>query len=1159
MLSERLFPTTKKNPCPICGNESGKCRTKDNEEQAVLCAGSGFARKFDREGLYICVNHSGKGHTSHTWVLAKEGFDSWDDARKEAYFKEKVRWAAAAEKARQEAIDREMSALDRNRWGLKVLSELQLLDKDHEQLDTQRNLPIEVIKRICFRSVTQWQKISFQCPDNYPGYNPAKQSLICQEGMIAPIRQEGVIVGFENRLDNHGEGEGRYRVVSCQTSSIHLMGELPLGVYHSKKVDQGKGIWVIEGRAWKPQIANELFDIPVLAGGRCWHNSQNHADKFLPKFREIYGNKIILTPDAGDVVNIDSVPEKWIEEYKFFESQGFDVSFAWWEQITKDGKDIDELEDLSIINFISLDEFEELIKKYNPKYNSPQTMEELNAKIEPSKPAQNQEKISQFQELKAIRHGLINITEVPYKVVNVPHLEQTLKDVIEPGTINIIVSDTGTGKTESIIPFAKKADAFYSWHNRISLGQAIAKKLELDYKDPKSKTNLSNKKKAAFCAPSAYQFDPKHLSKHEGILLVDEADQVFDFLFGSLCNKDGLRPLLLSTLEAHVKSAIYGQGLCLFMSADITQKEIDLIKSLAPENTPVRLIVNKYQPQRPDINFDVSESPEGLLSELIAKLDDGVPCFVLDDMKNGVKGCKSLAEYVRKQFPELKDLILEIHADSQHDPKVKAFNEDPDEESKKYIMIICSPSIISGVSLKNQKFINGVFGFCNGILMDREIKQFLNRVRGAKDIYLWVSQDGFEPMGIPSELVNPDEIASYYQRNYEGNAKHLLSYKPEYEVMSGEWSSPYFKLFCKNQSYRSITAKFLRRFTKEHLLELGYGINEISFIPEGGTEEVKNALTTVWNNIEIKEALAIEAAEILPDSVMDALDFDVEIPSDMLPSYRKTKMLRTFGEELINATVFTHKKTGREFTGYAAMALKNARGEYQRHLDNFFLLSKPIEESKERDYKAESRQQKHGERFAGDVRWNARKRKCREFLGLHEFINPETIDKWLDPNDFAELASKAKNYPDQVREVLNLDVSKISPGQIFGQLMDQIGLGLDKKSVAGQKYKLRRINKQDYEYVQMYLTHKESLELGKVASIEPVAVVEQVAVAETSEDPLIPLIVDGFQSIKTIDEWDSINADITEAQMQSAWDALTQDVRDRISNLFIENRHEAHT
>jgi hypothetical protein len=72
-------------------------------------------------------------------------------------------------------------------------------------------------------------------------------------------------------------------------------------------------------------------------------------------------------------------------------------------------------------------------------------------------------------------------------------------------------------------------------------------------------------------------------------------------------------------------------------------------------------------------------------------------------------------------------------------------------------------------------------------------------------------------------------------------------------------------------------------------------------------------------------------------------------------------------------------------------------------------------------------------------------------------------------------------------------------------------------------------------------------------------IVNSESMVETSNDPLIPLIVDELQSVETIEQWDSINADITEAQMEAAWNTLTQDVRDKITGLFIENRHEAHT
>ncbi|MGM3305741.1 plasmid replication protein, CyRepA1 family [Anabaena sp. WFMT] len=1115
----RLLPTNKNRPC-FCGDTNGDCRKKVDSNHP-------FCMKFSQVRIGEVIN----GHKAVS--LTKDGlwmiFNPVDDKGQSVPYTPQESY---------ESPINVMSSEERNQLLRRLVKHFGLSQNHRQRLLDRGFLPDEIDLAISQNWIYSWEPgiSSAGFPDNLCGVNAAKGVFHGGSGIGFSYLDNSSIVGVNIANDHRGEGSPKYYCLSSRKSGgavPHLPnGELP--IFHWVSPDAGEitETWVMEGGLKSLLTAFKLWrnnkNIQVIGIGG--HNFLGHYKSIEPLLK----GKIIIPPDAGSVLN-KSVYEDYRKFLIRLNANKFDVSVAWWGQVDKTCGDIDELEDFSQIEYISSKEFFTIAK--------------LGVKNAETKKIQEQkdiEKRSRFDELKAIRHGLTNITEVPYKVVNVPHLEQVLGDLIEPGTMNIIVSDAGTGKTESVVPYANKAEAFYSWHNRISLARSTSTDLGLTYKESNSNVKYSDKKKASFCVPSAYQYDPKHLAKHQGILLVDEADQVFDFLFGSLCNKDNIRPLLLSTLEAHIDSAIYGQGMCLFMSADITQKEIDLIKALAPQGTPVRLIINKYQPQRPDINFDVSESPEGLLSELVEKIATGIPCFVLDDLKNGVKGCKSLAEYVRQNFPELKDLILEIHADNQHDPRVKAFNNKPDEESKKYLMVICSPSIISGVSLKNQRFINGVFAFCNGILMDREIKQFLNRVRGAEDIYMWVSEEGFEPMGLPSNLVTLEDIKAYYQRNYEANSKYLLSYNRKYDVMSGEFSSPFFELFCKNQAYRSITAKYLRQFTREHLEEIGYGINEINPTPKRGTKEIKNKLSNIWDGIEIREAEEIAAAEFLSDSIMEAIAHGEEVPPELKSGYLKTRMLRLFGEELIEATVFTHKKTEREFTGFAAMALKNSGRKYERQLENFYLLNQDIEESSARDYAAEARQMKHGDRFAADIRWNSRKRKCREYLGLHEFLDP---NKWLEPNDYNPLGEKAKKYPDDVADALGFQIKNMTNGQIFGQAMEQIGLSLDKKKVAGQKWKARKINAQDWEYCQMYLKHKEFVKTQREAINSPVEVVVNLVEA-VEVDPIVPLVAEELVKTSTREECEDLFDTITEKQKISAWQLISVEHQQRITNLF---------
>ncbi|MBG1258404.1 hypothetical protein [Nostoc commune] len=665
----------------------------------------------------------------------------------------------------------------------------------------------------------------------------------------------------------------------------------------------------------------------------------------------------------------------------------------------------------------------------------------------------------------------------------------------------------------------------------------MSSELGLNYKDDIS--GNGQKKKAAFCAPSAYQFEPKNLS-NGGILLFDECDQVFDFIFGSLCNKDGIRPLLLATLEAHFQSAIAGNGIVFCMSADTTQKEIDYIKAVAPEGTPVRLIINKYQPKRPDINLDTSPSPEGLLDLLVEKLKSGINCFVLDDMKDGVKGCKSIAEYVRQELKDIPDLTLEIHSDSMDAPNVQEFVQSADKKSKQYRFVVTSPSIISGLSLKNQRFVNGVFAFCNGILGDREIKQFLNRVRGAEDIYMWIAEEGYPPRGVNPDLVTPQEIHDYYQRNYAANSKHILSLKTDYDPMTNEWTSPHFELFVKNLSYKLMTMKHLRHFTVEHLKEIGYGIIQQQFIPSKGVKKIREKLADIWGGIDLKEAEAIAAARILSDAEMEEIQHSSQdMPPELKPAYLKTRMLQTFGQELIDATTFEHK-SGTELSGFAAMALKNKGGRYGRHLENFYLLNQDIGEAIARDYAAEARQLKvSGERFAGDIRWNASKRKAWEFLGLPEFLNP---DKWWEPRDFEQMGNTAKKYHHRVRDTLSLKVEKISNGQIFGELMYQVGLELETKQADGQKWKYRRITPDSWKFAQMYLAHKQAMKVAK----EPLP--EVTAVPEI--DSIVLMLKDYLPQARTREQCEDLFGTVTESQKNEAWAMLAQEEQQRISALF---------
>ena len=201
---------------------------------------------------------------------------------------------------------------------------------------------------------------------------------------------------------------------------------------------------------------------------------------------------------------------------------------------------------------------------------------------------------------------------------------------------------------------------------------------------------------------------------------------------------------------------------------------------------------------------------------------------------------------------------------------------------------------------------------------------------------------------------------------------------------------------------------------------------------------------------------------------------------------QKTLLLKWFGQELIEATVYEHD-SGAVLTGYAAMALKNERGVYRQQLENFYLLTSDEGEAIGKDIAAETSQLKHNQgRFPGDIRWRSRQRKARAWLGLPQFLNPE---KWYEPNDYRDMGQKALSVAPMIKDCLNLTVENISDGQIFGELMRQLGLELDKEWAVvkpGQRrFKRRRISAESWQYAQMYLQYQEQLKAEREASATP--------------------------------------------------------------------------
>jgi hypothetical protein len=660
------------------------------------------------------------------------------------------------------------------------------------------------------------------------------------------------------------------------------------------------------------------------------------------------------------------------------------------------------------------------------------------------------------------------LTEKPWKEINTPKLDLSSLD-LQPGAIYVVSSAKGTSKTNSLIPFTPKFSNIYAWFSRIALGREECARIGLNWKDDLKA--WSGNLKVGFCADSAFSFNPGLLQKN-GLLLVDEADQVFEHMFGDTCNKGGKRPLILAALQAHIDAVIAGSGMALFMSADITDKEVGYIKQLAPNGCPVRLIVNHYKPNLGQVHFYESDNPDALIEDMLHELEQGRPCFAIDDIKDGIRGCKSIADYIRSIHPEWAAEIVEINSDSSGSPVIIDYLKNINTASQTTRLLCCSPSVISGVSIENGHF-KRVYGFSNGVLTVSNASQAIARARGAELIKVWAAQRGL--VYTADRSLFPEQIKAYYKRNYEANCKHILGFNAQYQPLTDEWTSAHFDLFCKNAAYRNNCMIRLRERLRERLIDEGY---EIITVASVGSDMVKEGLKESWNRIEVNHAHAVANSNVLSDEQLKALEENrIALTQEQKLDVEKTYLLKTYGQALINNMVYEHR-SGEVLTGWAAMVLKDNHGEYRRQLEAFYLLTCAEEVACAKDLKAEQRQLEHkAGRFAGDVRWFTRQRKAREFLGLHKFLDPEI---WWNPADFADLTQKAKKHFGRVKDALSVTVRNMTAGQIFATLMRQIGLDLEKtwvttRSPSGNRYKQRRITPESWQYAHTYINYRLSL------------------------------------------------------------------------------------
>lgn len=696
------IPTLYRNPCPLCHDTEGKCRTFAHSDNVMCMTGLGGSLS---DSLYRYTRDSSDG-TWGVYVLIDPNYKKPSEEAIQAR-KEK---RAAEEKARRERFWASLSNSDRNKNYLAIHKKLGLLSADKEQLK-KRGLTDEQIEKGKFFSIRGENELPTTISLQFAGVNPKNSTANSigyskTNGFTCPARSyEGEIIGYQIRNNNPTEEfSAKYywaksRKIEGTEVTSHLQnGELPL-TYHGTGKDT---LYIVEG-ILKPYIAHCLHDIDVVgAAGGQWSSSPQQLIHIAKNYKEI-----VIIPDGGAVANrgicnqINNVKELILKEL------GIEIKIAWYEQYEKSDGDIDEIES-----------FEPTLIDFN-------TWDAISQKVQFRK--EKKVKLSAYTSYKAD------------KTFNVQFIADSLKDKIDGCKVFGVKSAKNTGKSFWLKELVEEIDTRYILlGNRKTLTKTLSQELpHFTYVDMSVSADDCEmiweeennwKHRLAIVLDSLLKL--KNIDFNGSIVLIDEAEQFLDSLLLGKTHVKKFRGQILAVLMEKLKEA----GAIILCDADLSDFTVDYFAKASGK--PSYKIENTYNEN--NRNLFLYEKEEEILSNLHEFIETGDNVMVVSDSKKQLTALHDV--YSAKGIKCL--LLTRENLNDHPDLHKYILNKGALIKKNKIQIVLGSPVIQSGISIEIGDYFSAYFGLFKGVVSPNVARQMLIRDRGQCDRHVWTAPRG---------------------------------------------------------------------------------------------------------------------------------------------------------------------------------------------------------------------------------------------------------------------------------------------------------------------------------------------------------------------------------------------------------------------------------
>ena len=654
-----------------------------------------------------------------------------------------------------------------------------------------------------------------------------------------------------------------------------------------------------------------------------------------------------------------------------------------------------------------------------------------------------------------------------------PALTVTTADLstLDPETLpehgmSAIVAPKGTGKTKLIGSCLSKSEQVLAAGHRVALMRNLSARLGLDYRGDLDRVGgrLINGSayslRVGFCVDSLLAIDPETFKNCD--LVIDEVVQVIRHLLTSnTCSKEGKRPALLARLRELIRVA----RRVIVADADLDNATLHYLQELRGDDTPIFLIRNDYQPEGYPTRFIDSPNRSAIVADLLSdvrSLPSGQVAFVATDSKGA---SKTIHRLLSQTFPDLR--ILLINAETSGGELEQEFIRTPDAvlSRNEYDVILCSPSVGTGVSIEAQGAIAKVYGiFMGASSTDADMAQALGRVREPVERVVWCAKFGSNFSKV-SRSTNSLELKDHlYQRSSATVQLVRSSLREDVagEVNQYDWQSdPHLNLYCQIAAEQNFAMYHLRDAL---LVRLRFEGNVVTVEDRKSDESLKSLLSIAKQEQEEIDAIAISAAPDLTYAEVLALEQKEGVSREESIAISKFYLKEFYCLDLITLEDVQWDREGRR------------RGELL-NLEAQMFPGVAVDRTVSALEKQSSWNQGH---CPWDISGSELRRWLRSELKMDELLARMRSGWQWCGEELKPYAAIARTLATQIKITLHFTITKdMSDAQVVHQLMSQLGIKLKMQwsrshpGFEGEKLRTYALDREHWERVWSVLQRRQ--------------------------------------------------------------------------------------